>query len=171
MMRSAWGLLLTAPPLLLGLVGCEATIGDGVPEHLKPLPPLRGQSPQESPPPADRFVTHTNARPSRFLGAAEPPLDAAAAQALAGIGAPATPALVRLLGDPDPRLRKTAARALGRIGAEASPATPALTVALQDPDDEVRAAAAKALGEIGPAAAGAVPDLINVLRESSVPTQ
>lgn len=91
-----------------------------------------------------------------------------AADALARIGKPAVPALVRTLDDPDANARVQAANALARLGPAAADAVPALTEALDDPDPLVRQAAARALGQIGPAAESAIPALVEILREPSV---
>src|SRR5512132_2882613 len=71
----------------------------------------------------------------------------AAAEALAKVGAPALPALVRLLGHPDPDQRKFAAEILGQSAQPQAEA--ALLLALDDADANVRVAAAEALGAVG----------------------
>jgi HEAT repeat protein len=101
-------------------------------------------------------------------------LQQVAADALARIGEPAIPELVRLLEHPDAIPRARAAWALGRMGAKAKPAVPALMAALDDDDRLVRETAARALGQIGPDAAEAIPDLVRLLtlpaeKDSSVP--
>lgn len=91
--------------------------------------------------------------------------------AIAAIGAPAVPALIEVLDDPDPLVRGHAAETLGLIGADAAPAVPALVKHLSDEGQwtasmgdmgfrqTVGAVAAEALGGIGPAAKEAVPAL------------
>lgn len=79
----------------------------------------------------------------------------AAAEALVRVGAPALPALTKLLRHPDPDQRKFAADILGLIGHPDGEA--ALIAALGDVDANVRAAAAEALGSLrGPNAARAL---------------
>ncbi len=76
---------------------------------------------------------------------------AAAALALRGPeAAPAVPALVRALRDPDVRL--VALRALGAIGPEAASAVPAVAAQARLSDAFMRLGATYALGGIGPAA-------------------
>jgi len=87
-----------------------------------------------------------------------------AADALARIGRPAVPALIRALSDPDPELRHQAARALSRMGPSVRDAVPALIRALKDPDPLVRRSAARALGQVGPDAAIAIPALVEAMR-------
>ena len=76
---------------------------------------------------------------------------AAAAEALARIGAPAVPVLVEQLASEDPDLRQAAAGVLGAIADGRG--VPPLTARLADPDVNVRAAVADALGKIGSAEA------------------
>jgi hypothetical protein len=87
----------------------------------------------------------------------------AAEVALGRIGAPAVPALIDMLQNPDPAVRKKAIEVLGRMGEDAAPAVPALTALLNDPDLAVRKAAARTLGQIGPEAQAAVPALMRTL--------
>lgn len=84
--------------------------------------------------------------------------------ALAGVGAPAVPALTKLLGDPDRQIRFHAARTLGEIGPEAKAAVPSLIRELDwelehfGPDhDSRRHTFVWALGQIGPEAHAAIP--------------
>jgi HEAT repeat protein len=94
-----------------------------------------------------------------------------AGDALIRIGAPAIPALVGQMVDPQPLgqyraefLRRSAMVLLARMGA---PAVPALREALGHPNASVRACAAEALGRFTPpaTAAGAVPELGRALRD------
>jgi HEAT repeat protein len=85
--------------------------------------------------------------------------------ALIRVGAPATPALVELLGTSDPRLRFLALTTLWGMGARAESAVPTLAETLADPDPEIRNGAAMALANMGPAAAPAVPALIKALSD------
>ena len=74
--------------------------------------------------------------------------------------APAVPALVGALSDPDVFVRWSAARTLGRINAEAgAPAVPALARSLSDPDIDVRLTAAATLEGYGSGARAAIPAL------------
>lgn len=70
--------------------------------------------------------------------------------------APATPALVSLLGHEDVNVREVAARSLGEIGPDARAAVPALLQAFRDIRISVRGRAAVALGRIGEAAGPAL---------------
>ena len=83
--------------------------------------------------------------------------------ALGRIGAPAVPALIDTLQNPDPAVRRKAIEVLGRMGDDAAPAVPALTALLNDPDLGVRKAAARTLGQIGPEAQAAIPTLMRTL--------
>jgi HEAT repeat protein len=78
--------------------------------------------------------------------------------------APATDALVGLLGDRSERLASEAAVALAKIGPAAQKAVPALTMAVQKGESPMADAAAFALGKMGPAAATAEPALRKTLK-------
>ena len=114
------------------------------------------------------------------------PLRIAAMQALGSFGsaaAPAVPALIRALGDPDLRIRWFAIESLALIGPEARAAVPSLIEALRSKDvadagvlrgngvfmfgamddGPIRLIAAEALGRIGPDAKAAIPNLIAAL--------
>jgi HEAT repeat protein len=93
----------------------------------------------------------------------------AAATSLRRLGpkaAPAVPALVKALGDPDQGVRANAAICLGFIGHQAKAAVPALSRLLMDQNevDTVRSWAALSLGRIGP---DALPVLIEALKPGS----
>ena len=111
------------------------------------------------------------------------PLRIAAMQALGAFGraaAPAVPALLDALRDPDMRIRWFAIESLALIGPDAKAAVPALIEALrsrdvaaagalrgvgtfmfgQMDDGPIRLIAAEALGRIGPDAKAAIPDLL-----------
>jgi HEAT repeat protein len=88
--------------------------------------------------------------------------------ALARIGAPAVPALMMMMDDPDEFLRPCAANILARMGPEAKVAVPALTRLLQrEATTQVsivlRSHAVIALGSIGPEAKSAIPSLEGLL--------
>lgn len=90
------------------------------------------------------------------------PLRFYALQLLIKVGpeaAPAVPAIVATLADPQPDLRRESLFALGAIGAAAAPATDKIVAKLTDEDTEVRHAACYALGKIGPDAKAALPAL------------
>ncbi|MHB8952480.1 MAG: HEAT repeat domain-containing protein [Pirellulaceae bacterium] len=90
------------------------------------------------------------------------PLRFYALQLLIKVGpeaAPAVPALVTTLHDPEPQLRREALFALGAIGAASATATDTIATLLTDKDEEVRHAACYALGKIGPEARAALPKL------------
>lgn len=76
-----------------------------------------------------------------LLTGAELEIPSALATALAGIGAPAEPALLPLLGSPDDTVRYWAVVALGRMDSPGPPALAGLIRALDDPSDAVAAAA------------------------------
>jgi HEAT repeat protein len=78
-------------------------------------------------------------------------------EALGPAAAPAVPALIDALGDPDRWVREGAGKALAAVGPGAAAAVPALMKTLSDEDDYVRVRAAQALGAIGPAAKEAIP--------------
>ena len=91
-----------------------------------------------------------------------------AVKALAGIGAPAVPALTDVLKHKDTIPRAYAAMALGLIGPEAKAAVPGLidvAKAGKDPANIARLNAVDALGKIAPGAKDAVPALIDVLKQ------
>ena len=83
--------------------------------------------------------------------------------ALATIGPPAVPSLIKALAHPT--LRGPVASILGRMGPEAAPATDALAKLLTDSNPSVRVEAAHALAAIGPDAKAAVPALIKALAD------
>jgi HEAT repeat protein len=86
--------------------------------------------------------------------------------------APAVPALVGALGDPDIFVRWAAARTLGKMTRLDVPAImPAMLVVLRDPDLDVRLAAAEALRRFGPAARDAVPILLQSVGHGEVSQQ
>lgn len=85
-------------------------------------------------------------------------------EALGPAAAPAGPALVKALNDPQRFVRWAAARALGKVGAvEPKTAIPALIQMLSDDDVDLRAAAAATLAVYGPAARTAAPALLGAL--------
>ena len=88
----------------------------------------------------------------------------AAETALAGIGQPALPALMHLLGDEDPELRQRGARALGAIKKPAAAAVPKLRERLKDADPHVRFAVAKSLWEIQGTAGDSLPVFVETLK-------
>ena len=87
--------------------------------------------------------------------------------AVARMGAPAVPHVVKLLNDQRADMRLLACRILARIGPDAKAAVPSLIELLDDPDPRVQKEAVRALGEIGPAASGAVPRLLGLLEEAA----
>ncbi|MEC8337237.1 MAG: HEAT repeat domain-containing protein [Planctomycetota bacterium] len=80
-------------------------------------------------------------------------------------GAPAVPALVRLLRNSNPHIRAHAAIALGRMRKAAIPAVLVLARMVTDPDADVRHAALDALAEIEPGKKMVVPLLLKALRD------
>ena len=83
----------------------------------------------------------------------------AAAAALAKIGPPAIPILIKLLRDKEENVSAAAATALGEMG---PPAIPALVELLRDKEERVWTFASVALKTIGPAA---IPALIELVRD------
>lgn len=71
--------------------------------------------------------------------------------AMAQIGAPPSPGMIRLLDDRDPERREDAAYMLVELGAGAQAAAPRLETAMDDPSPAVRVRAATALQRIDPA--------------------
>ena len=104
-------------------------------------------------------------------------------RALAKIGPPAVPALIKALKNGKKKIRAHAAEALGKIGPKARAAVPALVQELRNQGDGKdtiainigenaffrypgpRSRAATALGQIGPEAKAAVPALAQVLKD------
>ncbi len=78
--------------------------------------------------------------------------NATTATALAGIGKPAVPHLIRALSAKIPAARQWAADALGDVAEHAGAATPALVGLLDDSNEGVRSAVLYALRDLGPAA-------------------
>lgn len=103
--------------------------------------------------------------PALAAGVSDPDVRArrAAIDALENLGedaAPAAPALLQALADPDPFVRWSAARTLGRLHrVDGAKVVAGLTVLLGDRDLDVRLAAAAALERRGPEAADAMPAL------------
>ncbi len=88
-------------------------------------------------------------------------------ETLGPAAAPAAPALIKALADPDRFVRWAAARTLGATGpVESASAVPALARLLRDQDLDLSMAAARALESFGPAAKAAVGDLIKSLTAS-----
>ena len=80
-------------------------------------------------------------------------------------GAPAVPAMEKLLTSSDPHLRAHAAIALGGMGKAAMPAAVALAKLITDDDADVRHAALDALAEIKPGPEMTVPLLVQALQD------
>ncbi|MEN6449315.1 MAG: HEAT repeat domain-containing protein, partial [Thermoguttaceae bacterium] len=81
--------------------------------------------------------------------------------------APATPALVALIGDKDERIAREAVLALAKIGPGAKAAVPSLVAALEQGDNPNAGPIIYALGRIGPDAAAAEPVLTGLLGDSN----
>jgi peptidyl-prolyl cis-trans isomerase A (cyclophilin A) len=100
----------------------------------------------------------------RRLGSADHEVAQILAEALAGVGAPAVPALREALSSDDIRIRRRAATALqfaGRFGTEA---LPDLIDLMRHKDAALRKNAAAAVRRIGPWGAEFVPELVDRLR-------
>jgi HEAT repeat protein len=103
------------------------------------------------------------------------PVRQSARYALAAIGKPSVPELIKALAHNEPQVRGLAAEALGSIGKDACEAIPKLMELLNDNatwtshcgcmgfSTEVRQAAVRALGEIGPDATIALPQIIALM--------
>jgi len=89
-----------------------------------------------------------------------------AVRALANIGTPAVPALVKVCADTNAEMRCGAAKALGRMGPNAKPAVPALLKLTQDPNPLVRGFVAPALSRIDPGVTGVIPALAVLLTDN-----
>lgn len=91
-------------------------------------------------------------------------LEETAMDALARIGQPAVPELVKALSHSEPQVRRQAVEVIGRIGPTANEAVSALVDTLDsDADEDVRKAAVRALGQIGPDAGDAVKPLMRLI--------
>jgi HEAT repeat protein len=88
-----------------------------------------------------------------------------AALALAQIGAPAVPELIKALGSPSPSVRARALWALGIIGPEAGDAVPAICPYLDDESAVMRFLALAALAEMPREARSTVPQVARRLRD------
>jgi HEAT repeat protein len=87
--------------------------------------------------------------------------------ALGGMGQPAIPFLVPLLGHKEVQVRGMAAQALQDMGPTAAPATAALAKLLKEANPAYHLPAIHALSSIGPGAEQAVPDLLHTTRTST----
>jgi len=115
--------------------------------------------------PGERWRGRTFVEWHADLRDATPRVRADALANLAFYGAPAVPALLDGLRDPDPQVRVGAARGLGQIGPAARDAVGVLVAALNDSDPRVRFDVAMAIGRIGPTARDAIPGLGRALRD------
>ena len=130
----------------------------------------------------DKRMSNEALRAMRMLGRKSEPLipelieamttpkisPALVAQALAGIGPdakPAVPVLVKALQDKNDSVRLEVVRALAAIGPEAEPAVSLLTEMIQEKNERMRAEVAKALGQIGLGASPAITVLIPALKD------
>lgn len=96
----------------------------------------------------------------------DPFVAGAASAALARIGNPALPALLRTVNDASPEVRRSALIALYHMGAAAAPAVPSLMRSAFDSVPVVRWTALQALGSTGPAARASVPLLLGLLSDA-----
>ena len=88
-----------------------------------------------------------------------------AIQALARLGRPAVPKILRLLNSPETKVRIAAVQSLGMMASGGRPAIPALISCLSDPDAEVRLNAAFSLGTIRPGGSNVVSALALALAD------
>ena len=149
--------------LLAGITGCC-----GAPTSPAPVsPPASGPASRPASAPASRPARKEPAfrgRPlsdwtRQFQETEDYGARVQASEALAAMGAPAVPALVEALADPE--LRFLAAVALKSMGPAA---VAGLVKAMEDPDEEIRIAVIGVLGGIGPDARAAVPALMERVR-------
>jgi HEAT repeat protein len=114
----------------------------------------------------DRFVKRGC---EHLTGMGSFPVNISVDTALARVGEPAVPALLKILDGPDAKLRECAAYALGEIGPGARAAVPSLIRAIEslDPQNKPNLLAIRALGRIGPEARAAIPALNGWLDKSS----
>jgi HEAT repeat protein len=101
------------------------------------------------------------------------PFDPSVDKALARVGEPAVPALLKILDGPDVSMRICAAYTLGELGPAARAAVPSLIRAVErsDPGREsasLRLQAIRALGRIGPEARAAAPALSAALDRNRI---
>jgi len=98
------------------------------------------------------------------LGPADPDTTLLVAEALAGLGAPALPRLLDLLGGKDERARRAALTAVGLMGRPAAPATPLLLDLLKSDDAATQKLAGEALRRCGLWAGDYVPEILDRLQ-------
>jgi HEAT repeat protein len=98
------------------------------------------------------------------LGPADPEVGLLVAEALAGLGEPAVPALLKVLGGKDERARRGALVAVGLLGRHAAAAVPDLLDLLATDDPAARKLAGEALRRSAPWARDYVPEILDRLR-------
>jgi peptidyl-prolyl cis-trans isomerase A (cyclophilin A) len=98
------------------------------------------------------------------LGLADPEVGLLVAEALAGLGEPAMPELVKALAGKDERARRGAITAVGLAGRHAAAAVPDLLDLLASEDPATRKLAGEALRRCAPWAAEYVPEILDRLR-------
>lgn len=142
---------------------------EGEEPSLEPVPEMDSEGKIDSTPNGAEATSLPQATRSPFIAQpySEWGLQETVVDSLARIGAPAVPALERMLRHPEAERRIQAANILARIGPQAEDAVSGLVDALADQDQRVRKAAARALGQIGPGAADAVGPLLRALEETS----
>jgi peptidyl-prolyl cis-trans isomerase A (cyclophilin A) len=107
----------------------------------------------------------------RRLASADHEVAQMLAEALAGVGAPAVPALREALQSDDVRTRRRAASALEFAGRHAAEALPDLIDLMQHKDAALRRQASVAVRRIGPWGAAYVPELLDRLRGADEQTR
>ncbi len=103
------------------------------------------------------------------LGPADPDTAQLVAEALAGLGAPAMPPLLKLLDGKDDRARRAALVAVGLMGRHAAPGAPLLLDLLKSEDAGTAKLAGEALRRCGPWAEDYVPEIVDRLRFADEP--
>lgn len=101
---------------------------------------------------------------ARRMAEAAPGLAAVLSEALADAGAPAFPAVSKLLDRSSARVRTQALATLGRLGRHAAPAIPKLVELANDKHPGVSRGAAEALRRLAPWSGGVVDELLDLLR-------
>jgi HEAT repeat protein len=147
------------PDLIAALDDPDGSVRDSA---IGALTNLRGLASKAVPALADRLGD------GRLNGGGIDPLHYPIFIALAAIGEPAVPELIRALDSKDEIARECAAKALRLIGPDARGATSMLAKHINDPIKNVAETCVEALHSIGPEAGGAIPALSALLRKTDI---
>ena len=102
---------------------------------------------------------------TEMLKDSPPEVVADSLRALAAVGQPAVPGMIRMLRYEE--VRPLVARVLAQLGPQAAEAVPALTAALAESPPETQREILFALGSIGPASQSAVPTIAHLLKNEN----